>query len=245
MFQDSDIAVSDLPQRRCRCGVGELKDLIYAVGGFNGSLRVRSVDAYDMHTDKWFAAPPMDARSFFFPRTTRMIYLECIMSDVGFYLLIEVACRRSTLGVTVVDQMMIAVGGFDGSTGLSSAEAFDPRQGFFSHLNFAALVSKSCLFFLGQWMLLPSMTVRRSSVGVAALGGLIYAVGGYDGNTRNCLDSVEIYEPRANRWRSGPSLISRRSGAGVTVVGDRLVAVGGHDGPIVRETAEVDNLDYS
>lgn len=88
-------------------------------------------------------------------------------------------------------------------------------------------------------MPLPSMTVRRSSVGVTALGGMVYAVGGYDGNTRNCLDTVEIYEPRVNRWRPGPTLISRRSGAGVTVVGDRLVAVGGHDGPVVRETAEV------
>ncbi|VDN20387.1 unnamed protein product [Gongylonema pulchrum] len=119
----------------------------------------------------------------------------------------------------LVDQLIVAVGGFDGATGLSSAEAFDARQ--------------------DQWMPLPSMTVRRSSVGVAALGGLVYAVGGYDGNTRNCLDTVEIYEPRANRWRPGPSLLQNRSGAGVTVVGDRLVAVGGHDGPTVRETAEI------
>lgn len=89
-------------------------------------------------------------------------------------------------------------------------------------------------------MPLPSMTVRRSSVGVTAFGGMVYAVGGYDGNTRNCLDTVEIYEPRANRWRPGPTLISKRSGAGITVVGDRIVAVGGHDGPMVRETAEVD-----
>ncbi|VDO58021.1 unnamed protein product [Onchocerca flexuosa] len=56
------IPLSALPQRRCRCGVGELKDFVYAVGGFNGSLRVKSVDAYDVHTDRWFAAPPMDAR---------------------------------------------------------------------------------------------------------------------------------------------------------------------------------------
>lgn len=88
-------------------------------------------------------------------------------------------------------------------------------------------------------MALPSMSVRRSSVGVTAWGGLIYAVGGYDGYMRQCLNTVEIYEPRANRWRAGPTLMSRRSGAGVTVVADKLVAVGGHDGPVVRDTAEV------
>ena len=38
--------------------------------------------------------------------------------------------RRSTLGVAVIDNSyLIAVGGFDGSTGLSSAEMHDPRQG--------------------------------------------------------------------------------------------------------------------
>ncbi|VDN45621.1 unnamed protein product [Gongylonema pulchrum] len=42
--------------------------------------------------------------------------------------------RRSTLGVAVVDQLIVAVGGFDGATGLSSAEAFDARQGTFHHL---------------------------------------------------------------------------------------------------------------
>ena len=39
------------------------------------------------------------------------------------------------------------------------------------------------------------MSTRRSSVGVGVLGGLIYAVGGYDGNSRQCLASVEVYNP--------------------------------------------------
>lgn len=88
-------------------------------------------------------------------------------------------------------------------------------------------------------MPLPSMTVRRSSVAVASLGGLVYAVGGYDGNVRECLESVEIYDPRANKWHFGPALMCKRSGAGVVAVGDRLVVVGGHDGPSVMDSAEV------
>uniref|UniRef100_A0A1I7XP95 BTB domain-containing protein n=1 Tax=Heterorhabditis bacteriophora TaxID=37862 RepID=A0A1I7XP95_HETBA len=39
--------VSPLPQRRCRCGIAMAGDLVYAIGGFNGSARVRSVDIYD------------------------------------------------------------------------------------------------------------------------------------------------------------------------------------------------------
>lgn len=39
-------------------------------------------------------------------------------------------------------------------------------------------------------MALPSMSTRRSSVGVAAVNGVVYAVGGYDGQSRVCLNSV-------------------------------------------------------
>lgn len=153
--------------RRCRCGVGMLGELVYACGGFNGSLRVRSVDVYNSTRDVWMSGPPMEV--CFCPRKNPQ-------------------ARRSTLGVAVLDmQLMIAVGGFDGATGLASAEALDPRQ--------------------GQWMPLPSMNVRRSSVGVAALDGLVYAVGGYDGGSRQCLNTVEIYEARANKWRMGAPLL--------------------------------------
>ena len=35
---------------------------MYAVGGFNGSLRVRTVDVYDPTKDQWAPAPNMEAR---------------------------------------------------------------------------------------------------------------------------------------------------------------------------------------
>lgn len=43
-------------------GVAVLKGLVYAVGGFNGSLRVRTVDVYDPEQDKWSTVAPMEAR---------------------------------------------------------------------------------------------------------------------------------------------------------------------------------------
>ena len=36
--------------------------LVYAVGGFNGSLRVRTVDVYDPVKDSWSSAASMEAR---------------------------------------------------------------------------------------------------------------------------------------------------------------------------------------
>ena len=37
--------------------------------------------------------------------------------------------RRSTLGVATLDKRIYAIGGFDGSVGLYSCEAFDPNSG--------------------------------------------------------------------------------------------------------------------
>lgn len=54
------------------------------------------------------------------------------------------------------------------------------------------------------------MSVRRSSVGVAALGDYIYAIGGFDGNCKQSLDTVEIFDIRLNQWIPGPTMNLKR-----------------------------------
>ena len=66
--------------------------------------------------------------------------------------------------------------------------------------------------------------------------GFLYAVGGYDGASRQCLSSVERYNPVSNEWQLVSDMTVKRSGAGVGVLGDYLYAVGGHDGPHVRKS---------
>ena len=71
---------------------------------------------------------------------------------------------------------------------------------------------------------------------------LIYSfsqVGGYDGASRQCLSTVECYDPEADSWSTVAEMSARRSGAGVGVLDNLLYAVGGHDGPIVRKSVEV------
>ena len=57
------------------------------------------------------------------------------------------------------------------------------------------------------------MSRPRGGVGVAALGGRIYAVGGHDG--RAYLDSVEAYDPFNDTWQTVTSISTCRAGAGV------------------------------
>lgn len=82
------------------------------------------------------------------------------------------------------------------------------------------------------------MTTRRSSVGVAVMNGMLYAVGGYDGVARQCLSSVEVYNPETDEWNQIESMIQRRSGAAVAVIDNLLYAIGGHDGPDIRKSVE-------
>jgi len=93
--------------------------------------------------------------------------------------------RRSTLGAAVLNNNLYAVGGFDGASGLDTAEVYSEK--------------KEC------WCRIADMTTRRSSVGVGVVGSFLYAVGGYDGCQRQCLNSVERYDPDANEWSKGES----------------------------------------
>lgn len=44
--------------------------------------------------------------------------------------------------------------------------------------------------------------------------GKLYAVGGYDGASRQCLSTVEEYDPVTNQWCYVADMSTRRSGAG-------------------------------
>ena len=61
----------------------------------------------------------------------------------------------------------------------------------------------------------------------------------YQNFVRQCLSSVERYDPDADEWTKVADMTTRRSGAGVGVIDGLLYAVGGHDGPTVRKSAEV------
>lgn len=52
------------------------------------------------------------------------------------------------------------------------------------------------------------MSTARSRVGVAVVNGLLYAIGGYDGQSR--LSTVEVYNPETDTWSKVASMNSQR-----------------------------------
>ncbi|KHJ41240.1 kelch repeat protein [Trichuris suis] len=55
-------SLKELPMRRCRFGVANVDGDIYAVGGFNGGIRVRTVELFKFHTNTWLSAPLLQSR---------------------------------------------------------------------------------------------------------------------------------------------------------------------------------------
>ncbi|EGI68861.1 Ring canal kelch-like protein [Acromyrmex echinatior] len=202
--------VSELPTRRCRAGLCVLGGRVYAVGGFNGSLRVRTVDIYDAAADQWSPCPEMEAR-----RSTLGVAVlgNCVYAVGGFdgstglnsaevydprtrewRPVARMSTRRSSVGVGVVKGLLYAVGGYDGESRqcLSSVECYNPEK--------------------DQWKPVPEMSARRSGAGVGVLDGVLYAVGGHDGPLVR--KSVEAFNPETNQWTPVSDMALCRRNAG-------------------------------
>ncbi|XP_043921965.1 kelch-like protein 18 isoform X1 [Protopterus annectens] len=78
------------------------------------------------------------------------------------------------------------------------------------------------------WERCQPMTTARSRVGVAVVNGLLYAIGGYDGQSR--LSTVEVYNPDTDTWTKVASMNSKRSAMGTVVLDGQIYVCGGYDG---------------
>lgn len=77
-------------------GLAVVNDKVYAVGGFNGSLRVKTVDLYDPTTDTWSCATSMEARRSTLGTDQLIIYF--IWANVifmNFFLFNRCCCAES------------------------------------------------------------------------------------------------------------------------------------------------------
>ncbi|KAK7498597.1 hypothetical protein BaRGS_00010257 [Batillaria attramentaria] len=224
--EDKWYQLAEMPSRRCRCGLAVLNGLVYAVGGFNGSLRVRSIDVYDPVSDTWNSCPSMEARRSTlgvavlnglifavggFDGSTGLDTAEYFDPRIGEWKTIaSMSVRRSSVGVGVVGGMLYAVGGYDGASRqcLSSVECYNPLSDL--------------------WMTVCEMSCRRSGAGVGVVDGLLYAVGGHDGPLVR--KSVEVFNPETNCWSQVADMHTCRRNAGVVANGGYLYVVGGDDG---------------
>ncbi|KOB72232.1 Kelch-like protein diablo, partial [Operophtera brumata] len=91
-----------------------------------------------------------------------------------------------------------------------------------------------------RWTKVAPMTTRRLGVAVSVLGGMLYAVGGSDGQAP--LNTVERYDPRANKWTQvccKAALVAAMSTRRKHLVcHNQIYAVGGRDDCTELSSAE-------
>ncbi|XP_061150517.1 kelch-like protein 18 [Syngnathus typhle] len=110
---------------------------------------------------------------------------------------------------TSIMALIYAVGGLNSSgDSMNVVEVFDPTGNF--------------------WERCQPMRTARSRVGVAVVNGLLYAIGGYDGQSR--LSTVEVYNPETDAWTRVSSMNSQRSAMGTVVMDGHIYVCGGYDG---------------
>lgn len=119
--------------------------------------------------------------------------------------------RESYAGV------LFCVGG-RGASGdpFKTVECFDPRK--------------------KEWFQVAEMNTRRRHVGVCSANGMLYAVGGHDGNEH--LNSGEVFNPKSNKWRPIAPMGTLRRGLALASLGGPIYAVGGLDDSTCFNTVE-------
>ena len=246
-------SVADMSTPRISPGVTALNGTIYAVGGgssmtsiySSGSLHgecgwLKSGEAYNPTADTWSAIANMtSARAGMgFAALNGILYVVG-GSDGGssplksgeaydpatdsWSAIANMSVPRNFVGLAALDGKLYAVGGRGGGPSqpaaacLKSGEVYDP--------------------VLDTWSNLPDMSTGRSLLGLAALDGKVFAVGGTpDGGTQ--IASVEAYDPATNSWGAVAPMSAGRDDLSAAALNGKIYAVGG----FVTSSGEVYDL---
>jgi len=154
---------------------------------------------------------------------------------------------RSRLGVTVHNNSLYAIGGYDGCRRLDSVEKFSlpechhpgPTSSASSSSTGASATAAVGGGGGGQWEMSASLNTKRSVLCAVVVKDTIIVVGGYNGIAS--LNTIELYNPAEDEgWRMGSPMLKARSATGCCVLDNRfLFAIGGHDGLSIFKSVEM------
>ena len=79
-----------------------------------------------------------------------------------------------------------------------------------------------------SWKILTLLPTARAGLGVAAINGKIYAIGGR--NTNRTLSLNEVYDPSTNTWAVQAPMPVSASNFGIAVYQNKIYCIGGNNG---------------
>ena len=192
-------------------GVAVLDGSIYCIGGSDGTGDLSSVEIYDLRSNRWrqgnslahprsyIQAAVLDGSIYAVggsKKTTRLSTVERLGTSDEWETVAEMNSPRSRPAVGSHCGRLYAVGGYDGTAILRSAECYTPSR--------------------NRWTMIADMGVPRNSPGFAVVGSQVLVCGGYNGKV--IVNSCEFYDPVEDRWLPAPSMRTARCNFGTTVV---------------------------
>ena len=148
--------------------VCHLNSSLYVVGGHDGSRYLKCCERFDIRACKWDTVAELPHAS-----------------------------GLGANGLTVWNDTLVTVGGFDSRQCLDVSYQYDPAG--------------------DTWSGSPGvMGCRRTGLGAVTAGNRLYALGGHSGESY--LDSVEVLDGESGTWRDLAPLHCRRGAMGVSVL---------------------------
>lgn len=226
--------LASLHTARCSMGVCVHNGNICAVGGYNRSDCLNTMETYDHEVNNWSVASQLNSRRGRCGAASLNGYIYCFggsdghnvlksaevfdTTDKAWQSISSMTVPRSRLCSAVLDGCIYAIGG--GSCikdPLRTMEIYDPVTNTWTHG--------------------PSLCEPRADAGVAVLNRNIYIVGG--SNQWSSLSSVECFDSALGTWGMVPSLQTPRRGAGVVSLNGKVYVIGGHDSMHSLDSVEV------
>jgi hypothetical protein len=214
-----------LPVPRTEVAAAVVGSEIAVVGGFTagGGASSRS-DMYSPAADRWRRLPDLPAgvhhamaagaggrlyvfggyRSFGVPLRTSFV-----LEGGRWHALPPMPFPRAAAGAAVAGGRIVLAGGVGAAGRLArKALVFDLRT--------------------RRWSVVPGPTAREH-LGVASLGGAVYAVAGRTAGLDTNLVHFERYRPGDRSWQRLPPVPDPRGGTGAAALAGRVVSVGGEE----------------
>uniref|UniRef100_A0A8D0GZL9 Kelch like family member 18 n=1 Tax=Sphenodon punctatus TaxID=8508 RepID=A0A8D0GZL9_SPHPU len=209
---------------RSRVGVAVVNGLLYAIGGYDGQLRLSTVEVYNPEADSWSKVGTMNSKRSAMGTVVLdgQIYVcggydgNSSLNSVETYspetdkwtAVTPMSSNRSAAGVAVFEGRIFVSGGHDGLQIFNSVEYYNHHT--------------------DTWHPVASMLNKRCRHGAASLGSKMFVCGGYDGS--GFLSIAEVYSSMADQWYLIVPMNTRRSRVSLVTNCGHLYAVGGYDG---------------
>ncbi len=208
---------------------------VYVLGGFVGSgAIVADVARYDPATDTWasVADAPAAMHHAHLAAHGEALYLLGSLRGYGFdqdgaswaydpatdgwtaVTEMPLVTARGGGGAATIGDRIYVVGGLAGGQAVADAWAYEPDT--------------------DTWTPLADLPTPRDHLGVAAVDGLVYAVGGRDGTIGGHTDRMDIYDPATDSWSDGPPMPTSRGGVAIGATNTQIYVAGGEGNAAAR-----------